>query len=414
MNRSLLILVLAMTIWGTAQADVVYTKRSSNYLREGPGAFYGLIALVPENTALTVVERENSWLKVRLSDEKTGWLAANCLTEAKPANARIVPVENVWNSSKASRAGISAAIRGFAERHGKTSPGDVEKVMKSSVKNFTSAQFKAFCAPLESARPAVAGKVTWSDLNLGEVTYDAGLQEQEVGAGIAARMIQPGFVTDTKLLDYVNLVCAAIAASSESYDWDFTVFVLEDSTVNGYALPGGHIFVTRGALGLCADESELAAIIAHEMAHVIRKHGLQEMSKRIGTIRSDAAFAELEEEIGGEKSANEKELEDLMHDMYEKIVSPRLLSYELEADKIASVLLAAAGYDPYGLVRIAQKVARIPREKPDIFDTRYMAADDLGERARVIERFVKEEFEDATGGARMHDRFVESTTALRK
>ena len=111
------------------------------------------------------------------------------------------------------------------------------------------------------------------------------------------------------------------------------MFILDDPTVNGFALPGGYIFITRGALAMCADESEAAAIIAHEMAHVIRKHGVQELSKRKVHIKADDAFAELEEETG-EKSADEAELDDLVHKTYENIVAPRLFAYELEADRL--------------------------------------------------------------------------------
>ena len=82
--------------------------------------------------------------------------------------------------------------------------------------------------------------------------------------------------------------------------------------------------------------------------------------------------------------------------------------------RIATVLLAHRGYDPFGLVRIAQQVARIPREKPGIFDARYMAPDHLGERAKAVEKFVREKFDGATNGLRMRDRFIDRTAALRQ
>jgi beta-barrel assembly-enhancing protease len=413
MKRALLFAALAILIVATGIAEVVYTKRANNYLREGPGAFYPLIAMVPENASATVLERSGSWIKVKLSDKKSGWLAANCTIDAKPAGASGTAIANVWSSPKASKAGISAAIRGFAQKYGKTKPGNVEKVLKISMKTFSGNDLSAFVRPLETPAPTLAGRITVGDLGLGPIVYDAGISEQEVGLGVGARLIEAGSVTEKRLVDYVNLICAGIAATSESYDWDFTVFILQDSTINGYALPGGNIFLTRGALEQCSDEAELAAIIAHEMAHVIRKHGMQEMSKRIANIRSDAAFAELDEELG-EKSKDELELEDMMQDMFESIVAPRLFSYELEADRVATLLLARRGYDPFGLVRIAQKVARVPREKPGIFDSRYMAADDLAERAKAIETFVHEKFDGATGGVRMRDRFLDRTAALRQ
>lgn len=389
-----------------------YTKRADNYIREGPGSYFGLIAVVPENTQVSVLETKGTWLKVRLSDSKSGWMAANSLTETKPAGARVLPVENVWSSAKASRAGVSAAIRGFAEKRDKTPPGSVETVLKNAVKTFSDADVAALRQPLLVTRDPLAGIMSFDDLDLGEIAYDAGISEQQVGLGVAARLASHGFVQSKPLSAYVNMLCAILAENSPAYDWDFTVFVLNDPTMNGFALPGGYIFITRGALAMCADESEAAAIIAHEMAHVIRKHGVQEMSKRKVHIKADDAFAELEEETG-EKSAEEADLDDLVHKTYENIVAPRLFAYELEADRFAAVLLAKAGYDPFGLVRIGQKAALIPKEKPGLFDPGYMSPDHLTERAKATEEFVRAHYADATNGARLRERFVNKISALR-
>jgi beta-barrel assembly-enhancing protease len=389
-----------------------YTQRADNYIREGPGSYFGLIAVVPENTQVTILETKGSWMKVKLSDAKSGWLAANSLTESKPAGARVLPVENVWSSPKASRAGVSAAIRGFAEKRDKTPPGSVETVLQNSAKTFTEADVTRLRQPLLATRPTMAAVMDFDDLELGEIAYDAGISEQQVGLGVAARLSSHGFVPNKALTAYMNMICALLAEGSPAYDWDFTVYVLNDPTVNGFALPGGYIFITKGALAMCADESEAAAVIAHEMAHVIRKHGMQELSKRKVHIKADDAFAELEEETG-EKSADEADLDDLVHKTYENIVAPRLFAYELEADRYATVLLAKAGYDPFGLVRISQKVAKIPKEKPGLFDPGYMSPDHLAERAKATEEFVRTRFAEATNGARVRERFVEKTSALR-
>jgi hypothetical protein len=148
------------------------------------------------------------------------------------------------------------------------------------------------------------------------------------------------------------------------------------------------------------------------MAHVIRKHGVQELSKRKVHIKADNAFAELEEETGA-KSADEADLDDLVHKTYENIVAPRLFAYELEADRFATVLLAKAGYDPFGLVRISQKSARIPKEKPGLFDPGYMSPDHLSERAKATEEFVRAHYAESTNGPRLRERFVERTSGLR-
>lgn len=411
--RTVLAVCLALaSIAATMMPGPSYTKRGDNYIREGPGSYFGLIAVVPENTQVTVLETKGSWLKVKLSAAKNGWMAANSLTATKPAGARVLPVENVWSSPKASRAGVSAAIRGFAEKLGKTPPGSVETVLKNQAKTFTEADVAMIRQPLLATRTALEGVMGFDDLGLGEIVYDAGISEQQIGLGVAARLGTHGFVQNKALTAYVNMICAVLAENSPAYDWDFSVFVLDDPTVNGFALPGGYIFITKGALRMCADESEAAAIIAHEMAHVIRKHGVQEISKRKVHIKADDAFAELEEETG-EKSADEAEMDDVVAKTYENISAPRLFAYELEADRYAAVLLAKAGYDVWGLARIDQKAARIPKEKPGLFDPGYMSPDHLVERAKATDSFLHEHFAEATNGARLGERFMSKTSALR-
>ncbi len=412
MKTLVLCLALPLFFCSGEASETAYTKRADNYVREGPGSYFTLIAVVPENSIVTIQEQKTSWLKVRLSDKKSGWMSANCLTESKPVASRLVALENVWSSPKASRAGVSAAIRGFAEKRDKTPPGSVETVLKNSVKAFNEAEFVGFRTPLLATRPALEGILSMDDLDLPPVEYDAGISEQQIGLGVAARLGARGFVKNRHMLQYTNMIAVALAEGSPAYDWDFSFFILDEPTVNGFALPGGYVFITKGALQMCTDESEIAAIVAHEMAHVFRRHGMQEITKRKVHIKADDAYAELEEDTG-EKSADEAEMDDLVHKTYEHIVAPRLFAYELEADRIAAVLLARAGYDPYGLVRISQKVARVPREKPGFFDPGYMSPDHLTERAKAIEAFVQEHFADAKDGARMRERFVEATSGLR-
>jgi predicted Zn-dependent protease len=208
------------------------------------------------------------------------------------------------------------------------------------------------------------------------------------------------------------MVCATIVQNSALYNADITVLVLNDKTVNAFAVPGGYIFVTLGLVKQCRDESELAGVIAHEIAHVYRRHGLQEMSKRIAGIRADVAFGELEEEVG-EPTEEEKEMEALVDQTYEKIVHPRLLSYEIEADRIGAILAANAGYDPFGLVRISERVARVSTETPDIFDADYMLPSDAVKRSKEIRAFAEKTFTTEAPGEQMTRRFAAATSPVR-
>jgi predicted Zn-dependent protease len=102
-----------------------------------------------------------------------------------------------------------------------------------------------------------------------------------------------------------------------------------------------------------------------------------------------------------------------MRDAYERVVAPRLLAYELEADRIAAVLLAQSGYDPHALGRLSAKVASLPRERKDLFDPDYLAPDDATARANAIAKFIEQAYPQQPAGTTMKERFMTSTRALR-
>jgi len=405
MNQPMILFLLSLFFAIQLHSEVTVTRRQNNCLREGPGSYYPLLATLPENTALEVIERSDQWVKVKLPQQKTGWVAINCLADKKKPDRKTMDLAKVWSSPKASRTGITAAIKGFAQKYGKTDPGNVDLVLRYADKTFTSKDLDAFNEQILQTPSANRGKLNMGDIALHIDEYDPAFTEQQVGVGIASRITARGLVTGQRLRNYVNLIATTLTQHSNVYDWDFTVYIIRDKKINGFAVPGGYVFITLGALQQCADESELAAIIAHEIGHVIARHGLREMTKRLPNIKSDQAFAELDEETG-ESSEETKELEAYMEQAYEKILSKRQLEYELEADKISAVLCANAGYDPFGLVRINEKVMRAAEHTTDIFDPNYMAPDVAKLKHDATKKFTTENFEPDNPGARMKDRFL--------
>ncbi|MFN2567366.1 MAG: M48 family metalloprotease [Gemmatimonadaceae bacterium] len=110
-------------------------------------------------------------------------------------------------------------------------------------------------------------------------------EAQEIRAGQrAAREVTRtlGLVADQALQDYVQQVGARLAAASERSQLPWTFRVVDDPMPNAFALPGGYVFVTRGMLGVINSEAELAGVIAHEIAHVNAKHGIQALTRQAG------------------------------------------------------------------------------------------------------------------------------------
>ncbi|MDQ7010563.1 MAG: M48 family metalloprotease, partial [Mariprofundaceae bacterium] len=105
-------------------------------------------------------------------------------------------------------------------------------------------------------------------------------QEKILGRAVAARVIERFSIEDApEKTYYLNLVGTAIAQRSDRPDIGYHFAILATDDVNAYACPGGFIFVTRGVLDMVQDEAELAAVLAHEIAHVTERHIIKEMQK---------------------------------------------------------------------------------------------------------------------------------------
>lgn len=107
-------------------------------------------------------------------------------------------------------------------------------------------------------------------------------QEIEMGAQSDAEIVQTlGLYPDEHLQNYVQDLGARIAVTTERPDLPWTFRVVDDDTVNAFALPGGYIYVTRGILAHFENEAQLAGVLGHEIAHVTAKHSVIRLSRAI-------------------------------------------------------------------------------------------------------------------------------------
>lgn len=108
-------------------------------------------------------------------------------------------------------------------------------------------------------------------------------ESQEIAMGregAAAVKATIGLHPDAGLQSYVNRIGQALAARSERPQLAWEFHVLDDASVNAFALPGGFIFVTRGLLTHMTNEAELASVIGHENGHVAARHSVQQISRQ--------------------------------------------------------------------------------------------------------------------------------------
>src|SRR2546426_3876635 len=125
---------------------------------------------------------------------------------------------------------------------------------------------------LSCARNPVTGK--------NQISLVSESQEIEMGKQANQQTIQSiGLVNDPQIQEYVTGIGLKMAKASERPNLPWEFHVVNDASVNAFALPGGFIFVTRGLLTYINDEAELATVVGHEIGHVTNRHSVQQISK---------------------------------------------------------------------------------------------------------------------------------------
>ncbi|WCL48003.1 M48 family metallopeptidase [Leptospira sp. GIMC2001] len=153
--------------------------------------------------------------------------------------------------------------------------------------------------------------------------------------------------------------CISYASIKEATDttgvqtWEIVVF--RDSAVNAFALPGGKIGVYTGILQVANSADKLAAVIGHEIAHVIARHGNERVSQ---SMVASGGMAVLQG-FGGEAAAG-----ILGAGAQYGVILPFSRKHESEADVIGLEIMSKAGFDPQASVSLWQGMAALGGDKP--------------------------------------------------
>lgn len=140
-----------------------------------------------------------------------------------------------------------------------------------------------------------------------------------------------------------------LAAASDRPDLRYRLTILNSPQVNAFALPSGHIYVTRGMLALINDTSEFASVLGHEMAHVAARHA----SQREDQVRTSEIVAVMRARLLNDPSGAEQRREAARLSL-----ASFSRAQELEADAIGIGVIARAGFDPHGAARFLQAMDR--------------------------------------------------------
>ena len=216
-----------------------------------------------------------------------------------------------------------------------------------------------WCCIATALVAAVSGGAVAASLDLGRLfdigkdvsTAAAGIDEKDeiaIGREIAGRTLGAApLVADPELQAYVNRVGRWIAMQTERPDLPWHFGVLDTSSVNAFAAPGGYVLITRGLYEMLDSEAQLAGVLGHEIGHIVQRH-------HVKVMQQSAAVS------AGARAAQRTDRGFLVNNLIgtgaEVLARGLDKSAEFEADRIGVVLAARAGYSPYGLVEVLHKL----------------------------------------------------------
>lgn len=226
--------------------------------------------------------------------------------------------------------------------------------------------------------PLLIGK---RDLNKGSINFYSLEKEVALGRQLAMEVDQQSkLITDPFINEFVNRITQNLVLNSDA-KVPFTVKVIDDEVVNAFALPGGFLYVYRGLIEAADNEAEIAGVMAHEIAHVTARHGVEQASK--GTLVNYASIPLIF--LGGIGGYAIQQAAGLA-------IPLGFLKFsrgaEREADRLGAQYMWAAGYDPQALATFFEKLQAKDKKKPGTLSKLFSTHPYTGDRITAVNELV--------------------------
>lgn len=185
-------------------------------------------------------------------------------------------------------------------------------------------------------------------------------QEKKLGADYYRNLYSTGaLLEDPEVVHYIQHLGNSLTNVLDNNDNEYTFFVVKDSRINAFAVPGGYIGINAGLILTSKNENELAGVIAHEIAHISQRHIARRMAdmQNASAPTLGAIFAGMLLAAGGNARAGQALL-------YAGIAAGQQFNLnftrnnEIEADRIGLGILFTAGYDPNGMANFFKTLQR--------------------------------------------------------
>jgi predicted Zn-dependent protease len=213
----------------------------------------------------------------------------------------------------------------------------------------------------------------------GGVNFYSMEKEMALGRELAQEVERQSKLLDDPIIaEYVNRLGQNLVRHSDA-KFPFTFKVVDDPSLNAFALPGGYVFVNRGLIEIADEEDELAGAMAHEIAHVAARHMTREATRSdMARLLSAPARA-----LGGRLSGYAAGA----------ALPAAVVSFnrkdESEADYLGVQYMYAAGYDPNGTISIFEKLESLERKSPGAVSRLFATHPPDAERIRLTQEEIE-------------------------
>lgn len=187
-------------------------------------------------------------------------------------------------------------------------------------------------------------------------------EEKRIGRMIVRGLRDAGqILEDPEVTEYVQSVAHRLAIHAHDGDHEFEFFVVNNPNINAFALPGGFIGINYGLILAADSESEMAGVLAHEIAHVTQRHIARQLDANKKTSWTSAAAMVALILIGATADVDGDLMNAGIVGVQGLAVQSRInftRSNETEADRVGLAILAESGFDPEGMPRFFEKLGR--------------------------------------------------------
>jgi predicted Zn-dependent protease len=182
---------------------------------------------------------------------------------------------------------------------------------------------------------------------------------------------------------YVARIGRQLAAHTGGARYPYSFTVADNREINAFALPGGPVWVNRGALQAAGSESQFAAVLAHEIAHISQRHAAQQLSNAMVTNLGLSLLGALLGNAGGARAAN-------IAARY--VASGAFLKFsrddEEDADRVGLGIMTRAGWDPRGMLELMETIREQQKRDPGSVETVFSNHPSTKERVEALARIV--------------------------